>query len=415
MKTLLISANTEKITMPTVPIGLGMVAGAARRAGHEVALVDLMFAQDPQASVSDAVSAFGPEVIGVSVRNIDDQTLAAPRFLLEKVRPVIQACRTASNATIILGGAGYSIFPDECLTYLDADLGVAGEGELAFPMLLDRLAQGTDPAKVPGVHVAGKDLGTPQTFSADLDALPLPEHDVLASQDPNNEAVWVPVESRRGCANGCSYCSTAKIQGRDVRARSADTVAEHLRQLQRRGFSRFYIVDNALNIPESHGLELCRAITGLGLDLAWRCILYPHRVSEQLVRAMAAAGCKEVALGFESGSQRILTLFNKRFGPQDVRRTSELLADHGIFRRGFLLLGGPGETRRTVEQSLAFADSLGLEGLKITVGIRIYPGTPLAALAREHGMIATGDNLLFPRFYLAPEVDPWIRDAVKPQ
>jgi len=99
---------------------------------------------------------------------------------------------------------------------------------------------------------------------------------------------------------------------------------------------------------------------------------------------------------------------NKRFRPGDVRAVSEALSQRGIRRNGFLLLGGPGETPETVEQSLAFADSLGLESLKITAGIRIYPGTPLAAEAVADGLIAPGDDLLQPRFFL----DPRVRDAI---
>jgi radical SAM superfamily enzyme YgiQ (UPF0313 family) len=78
---------------------------------------------------------------------------------------------------------------------------------------------------------------------------------------------------------------------------------------------------------------------------------------------------------------------------------------------GFLLLGAPGETRETVMQSLTFARSLGLDGLKVTVGIRIYPGTPLARRAVEEGVIAPEDDLLFPRFYLAPGLEPWIHEV----
>ncbi len=127
---------------------------------------------------------------------------------------------------------------------------------------------------------------------------------------------------------------------------------------------------------------------------------------------MAEAGCVEVSLGFESGSLAVLREMNKRFTPADVREISGLLAAHGIRRMGFLLLGGPGETRETVEESLAFATSLNLESLRITVGIRIYPGTPLARRALEEGVISADDDLLFPRFYLAPGLEPWIHQRV---
>jgi radical SAM superfamily enzyme YgiQ (UPF0313 family) len=123
---------------------------------------------------------------------------------------------------------------------------------------------------------------------------------------------------------------------------------------------------------------------------------------------MAAAGCSEVALGFESGCERILREMNKRFTPADVRHTSDLLARRGIRRMGFLLLGGPGETRESVEESLAFARSLRLDDLRITVGIRIYPGTALARRAVAEGVIEGGDDLLRPRFYLASGLEPWI-------
>jgi radical SAM superfamily enzyme YgiQ (UPF0313 family) len=81
---------------------------------------------------------------------------------------------------------------------------------------------------------------------------------------------------------------------------------------------------------------------------------------------------------------------------------------------GFLLLGGPGETRETVEESLAFAASLALDSLRITVGLRIYPGTPLQKRAIEEGVIAADDDLLVPRFYLAPGLEPWIHEKVRP-
>jgi radical SAM superfamily enzyme YgiQ (UPF0313 family) len=127
---------------------------------------------------------------------------------------------------------------------------------------------------------------------------------------------------------------------------------------------------------------------------------------------MAESGCVEVALGFESGSERVLREMNKRFTPDDVRATSDVLAAHGIRRAGFLLLGGPGETRETVEESIAFAESLHLDFLKVTVGVRVYPGTPLARRAVQDGMISGEDDLLFPRFYLAHGLEPWIHERV---
>jgi radical SAM superfamily enzyme YgiQ (UPF0313 family) len=412
MRVLLVSSNTERINMVAIPLGLGVVAAATRRAGHEVAFLDLLYETDVAAAVHRAVSAFAPDVIGISVRNIDDQSRDNPRFLLAQVRPVVAACRAASVAPVVVGGAGYSIFADAALAYLGADFGVVGDGEAVFPALLDRLEAGSDPAELPGVRALGRAAGRPAAFSEDLDDLPLWDEALAGVADPASPDLWVPVQSRRGCPNDCSYCSTALVQGRAIRAREPRAVAAHVARLAAAGYRRFYFVDNSFNIPEPHALELCEALAELTPPVAWRCIVYPHLVREELVAAMAAAGCVEVSLGFESGSERVLRAMNKRFTPADVRSAADLLAAHGIRRIGFLLLGGPDETRQTVEESLEFAASLRLELLRITVGIRIYPGTPLARLAVAAGVIAAGDDLLEPRFYLAPGLEPWIHERV---
>lgn len=414
MKVLLISANTEQINMPTIPLGLMLVAEASERSGHDVEFLDLMFKEDPQVSLRNRIDGFNPEIIGVSVRNIDDQSLENPQFLLKKVLPIIEWCREASPAPIILGGAGYSIFPDEALEYLGADMGVQGEGEATFSALLERLAKREDPTTLPGVYIRGRKSRLEQKFFATLNTLPFPEYNAWADTDPNSVDTWIPIESRRGCPNLCSYCSTSRIQGHTIRTRSPFLVSRYIKRLTLKGFKKFYIVDNSFNIPESQGLELCNSISDLKLDIKWKAILYPHGVTEKLITSMKQAGCVEVALGFESGCERILKEMNKHFIPEEVRRTCRILEDNGIRRIGFLLLGGPSETQESVEESLEFANSLNLDGLRTTVGIRIYPGTMLAKRALAEGIIKSEDELLMPQFYLAPDLDPWVRNAVTP-
>jgi len=413
MRVLLISSNTERINMVTLPLGLDLVAGATRRAGHEVAVMDALREPDPVLAIERSFASFHPEVIGVSIRNIDNQDREAPRFLLEQVRPLIAACRAASHAPIVLGGAGFSIFPDAVLRYLDADLGVRGDGEAVFPELIRRIEAGEDPSSTPGVHVAGQTGATEPSFSEELSGMPQWDELLETVADPAAPDLWVPVQARRGCPNDCSYCSTALIQGRRVRARPAGEVADHVARLAAAGYRRAYFVDNSFNIPEPYALELCRALRWRGPGLEWRCIVYSQHLGEELAAAMADAGCVEVSLGFESGSPAVLREMNKRFTPRDVREVSDRLASHGIRRIGFLLLGGPGETRETVEESLAFASSLHLDTLRITVGMRIYPATPLARRAIEEGIVRPDNDLLLPTFYLAPGLEPWIHERIR--
>ena len=413
MRTLLISANTEKINMPTLPMGLGCVAAAVKAAGHPVRFLDLMGVEDWRALLGEALAGFAPEVIGISIRNIDDQDSLNPRFLLEEARAVVACCRAKSDAPVVLGGAGYSIFPESVLDYTGADMGIQGEGEAAFVRLLARLEAQQPLADVPGLYVRGRGLQAPRSFDPALDRMPLPGPDLFDTRLAENPAYYLPVQTRRGCPLTCSYCSTPTIEGRLIRRRSADKVVASLARWRAAGFRQVFFVDNVFNLPPGYARDLCERITSAGLDIHWRCILYPGQVKEDLVQAMARAGCREVSLGFESGAQPLLDAMRKRFRTEDVRNASRLLADYGIRRMGFLLLGGPGETRTSVAESLAFADALGLDAVKLTVGVRIYPYTELARIAMREGVIDAGSDLLQPRFYIARGLEAWLRETVQ--
>jgi radical SAM superfamily enzyme YgiQ (UPF0313 family) len=202
------------------------------------------------------------------------------------------------------------------------------------------------------------------------------------------------------------------LEGTQVRMRSLSVVVEHVAGVAKAGFRKLYFVDNTFNLPPAYALDLCRELAARRLGLTWRCILYPQHVPEELVAAMAKAGCVEVSLGFESGCPQVLQAMNKRFQPEEVREISERLAACGIRRMGFLLLGGPGETKESVDQSLAFARSLGLELLKISVGIRLYPHTPFARQAVEEGVVSPEDDLLLPRFYIRPGLEDYINHSL---
>jgi radical SAM superfamily enzyme YgiQ (UPF0313 family) len=411
MRVLLVSANIERLNILPLPLGPALVAAACRKAGHNVVLLNLMFEGDTQSAIQDCVEGFRPEVIGISVRNIDDQNMADPKFLLPPVREVVKACRSLCDTPIIVGGAGYSIFPESALRYLGADMGIRGEGEVAFAALLERVAKGAPVSGLPGLYLPGQ-RPADRTFARNLDDLPLPESGLWIPSVRGKSEFWVPVQSRRGCPLDCSFCSTAAIEGRTLRAHSPEAIAAWLEQLASSGFTNFNFVDNTFNLPPDYAKELCRKIVERGLALNFWCIIYPKWVDAELVELMTRTGCREISLGFESGSDPMLASLNKLFNTEEVKTVAKMFADAGIFRRGFLLLGGPGETRESVEDSLAFADSLNLDALKVTVGVRIYPETPLAATALAEGMIRPDDDLLWPRFYLAPRLRDWLPERI---
>ncbi len=413
MKVLLISANRTEINMRTMPLGLACVAQAAGQAGHAVRMLDLVQVEDISAGIGAVIEEFRPDIIGISIRNIDDQAKRNTRFLFDDDRQVIALVRGLTRSPIVLGGAGYSMFPDAILNASEADIGIEGEGEAAFNLVLDKLQKGLPPDGLPGVHVKGGGPATSRTLIREPEAFPLPDPGLLLDEHGAGDDLWIPVQTRRGCPMDCSYCSTASIEGRTIRKRPVKRVVEWISKLARLGARQFYFVDNTFNLPPSYAMALCGEMAGASLDIGWRCILYPWRLDEALVAAMAGAGCFETSVGSENANADVLRKMNKRFRSDDVAKACALLKRYGIRRMGFLMLGAPGETRASVKESLEFADSLGFDMLKVSVGVRIYPGTALAGEARKEGIIAPGDGLLEPRFYITPGLDEeWVRQAV---
>lgn len=414
MRVMMVSANTEQINMPVLPIGMAQVAAATEQAGHTVQVINLLQSEGHSQKLSKSIKKFDPDIFGISVRNIDDQNRQAPKFLLPPVKEIIDECRQLISSPIVLGGPGYSIFPHPVLTYLRAEYGIRGEGEKAFPELLDRLASNESVVDVPGIILPNKKSGPPPQRIRILDAYPLPKPEVhlKVPDDVDSSHLWIPFQTRRGCPMKCSYCSTPAIEGTLMRHQSVQAAVENLAAYKVAGYKRFFFVDNIFNLPPSYAESLCEAIIEADLDIVWQAIIYPFNLKPSLVKKMARAGCTGVALGFESGNPKILSSMNKRFGPEDIKTASNLFKEFSIFQMGFLLLGGPGEPRNSVEESIEFAKSLNLNSVKLTSGIRIYPDTALAHQAIEEGMINPRSDLLYPTFYLQPSLDGWLQERV---
>jgi radical SAM superfamily enzyme YgiQ (UPF0313 family) len=301
------------------------------------------------------------------------------------------------------------------LDFLNADIGIQGEGESVFLILLKRLRDKKDLSEIPGLYLPGQTGRSESGYIKSLTDIRLPLPDVHLSTPPTlkDQEVWIPFQSRRGCPLDCSYCSTATLEGRIIRKHDPKKVVEAISRYAEAGLDHFFFVDNTFNLPSAYAKTLCELLISSNLKIIWRCILYPWKGDDDLVEKMARAGCREVSLGFESGSAKVLANMNKKYLPTDVRQISERLKKIGIGRMGFLLFGGPGETKDTVIESLEFADSLGLEAMKITIGIRIYPHTPLQQTAIKEGLVTADDNLLIPKFYIAKRLEGWLRETVK--
>ncbi len=416
MRLLFISTNRCRLVFLPLPLGLAAVLAAVGEA-HEVRVLDFMFAEDPLAQVDRAVAEFRPEVIGISVRNIDNQDSRLPEIYFPEVKDLVQHLRGVSQAPVVLGGAGFSVAPLEFMEFTGADFGMVGEGEffVRFLQVYPEKAWG----QVPGLiwrQDRGLKLNQPRPIPQ-LDLLPGPALEYFTpgryQETPGSAGLpgMIPVQSRRGCPMRCIYCSTPLLEGTQTRAWALEQVASWLAAWHEKwGLTRFYFVDNIFNCPVDYGRRLCRAIAALRLPLEWVCLINPAFPDQQLFELIRAAGGAMVQVGNESGSELVLSRLGKGFALRQVERTLKLLQVTDLPFTCFLLLGGPGETRETVQESVAFLETYQPKMVNLKAGIRIHPGLPLHRLALAEGVVKPEDNLLWPKFYLAPAIQEWIWD-----
>jgi radical SAM superfamily enzyme YgiQ (UPF0313 family) len=421
MRVLLISENRCRENLVPYPLGTAYIAAAAREAGHEVMGIDLMFALDPISEVRESVRRFLPDCVGLSVRNIDNQDMRESEFYLPDVLDIVKAIKSETGAPIVLGGAGFTIFPLECLEYLDLEFGIVGEGEVSFAELLERQAAGKDPSDLSGLALRrnGKGKVNPPGPYPDIKRLPRPDRNALDVRPYN----WTPgsdppfvanLQARRGCHMRCIYCTNPLVEGRSVRLREQKAVADELQSLEEDyGIKTAVFTDSLFNYPVDYSIELCREIAKRRLSLKWTCSFSPVNPDPELIGLMPEAGCFFLSIGNESGSEDMLTALRKEFSKEEILRTIREAQKAGLMFNCFLLLGGPGETRQSVEESVEFLSELGPRGVLVTVGIRIYPGCGLYDIALRENVITPHQNLLYPTFYLAPEVEPWLYEYMR--
>ena len=151
MNILIVITNRYCGPVPVIPIGACLVAEAVERAGHRVRVLDLMFAEDPLRALQSELSKTNPQVIGLSVRNIDNNDMQNPVAFFRDLKPLIMAIRSTTRVPVVLGGAAVSVMPEELLRYTGADWSVLGDGEVVFPKLLASLSHGEVPDEIPGI------------------------------------------------------------------------------------------------------------------------------------------------------------------------------------------------------------------------------------------------------------------------
>jgi radical SAM superfamily enzyme YgiQ (UPF0313 family) len=407
MRVLLVSANRERISDPIFPLGLAYVAAAAIAAGHEVEVVDLCFARHPLRDLARQVAAFIPEVVGVSIRNVDNAAYPLTIDYLESHRDVVATLRGATTAPVVLGGSAFSILPHAYLNALGGDWGVAGEGAETFVALLAALEAGRDPATIPGVLVPGLSLAAPLEVPRPRAWWegPRPARTCFDYRRYVRRGGTGNLQTKRGCVFRCEYCTYPLLEGNRFRPRPAgDVVDEIAALLHDFGPHPLFFVDSILNSPPGHLEGICEEVLRRGLRVRWSCYATPAGLGREQARLMARAGCEGVELGSDSVDDGQLGRLGKSFDAAAVRAANGACLAAGLRVCHTVIFGAPGESAASVRATCAALRAMRPTAVVAMVGVRLYPGTPITRHLAAAGRLPAGAAGLTPTFFVEPAV-----------
>ena len=214
----------------------------------------------------------------------------------------------------------------------------------------------------------------------------------------------VPVQSKLGCHFRCVYCTYRKIEGSSYRLFERESVAEAIRSLSASGVRNIEFVDNVFNSPYEHALTLCEDLARLRHGACLYSLeLNPLHTDDKLLTLMERAGFRGVGITVESASGAVLERLRKGYSAESVYNAATVVKRHKLPCVWIFMLGGPGETEATIEETLRFAAKSirPWDTAFFNMGVRIYPGTELESIARNDGVLnLQGDDMLTAVLYL---------------
>lgn len=324
------------------PMGLMSLAATLREAGVDVQIWDL-------AGKSFELSCYAIPVAEVYGIGFVTPQYAMAKRMVERIRLV------QGQSKIVLGGSHVSALPGRTVQELSPDVAFAGEADWA---LVDYM-QGRDPEFIPGaISFDGHVNPLPQVQP---DLLPMPARDLLDVDKYHFLDTFGYVggtregyiQTARGCPYNCAFCGQKCVTGGRVRNKTMDQIVAEVRVLKHRyGCDQIYIEDDTFNLNPARAKQISYALEFS--NMAWHCLMRADRVSRGLLEVMYNAGCQAVVFGFESGSESILQRMRKRLTVDQALRAAELCQSVGIKVRAQMIVGFPGETDETIQETERF-------------------------------------------------------------
>lgn len=389
---------------PVYPLGLAYISTASYQKGHEVQIFDPNTTANPYDDLAKCILSFSPQIIGISLRNIDNQYRIAPFYyykhfqnLLEKVN------RMTPHAKIIVGGAGFSMFAEKIMERNPSvDFGIYLEGEESFPELLDNLNK---PESVHGIYIRkeGRVLFTGFRPLPDFRKLPIPRRDFVNITPYLNHGESLGIQTRRGCPLKCTYCNYPQLNGNMLRIREVKDICDEIEYLVRQyHIKQFMFADGVFNVPLEHSTAICEEIIQRGLEVKWSAWMELKHIPKNFLLLAIKAGCTSITFSPDAVSQSALNGLQKELNEKDIKDSLKLfIGDKDLTMLNVtysIFVNPPGETFTGILKTIIFYLKAKLclrgRGGPFLNWIRLEPETKAFQYALKKGIVTKNIDLL---------------------
>ncbi len=331
----------------------------------------------------ERILSFKPDIIGITVLTFQLVNVYRYASAIKQILP---------ETLLVFGGPHTHLFPEEVLNNPSVDYVLTGEGEISFPLLIERIKQGVDLTDVPGLFYRDHDgnviKGSQPLFVKNLDDLALPDFNALPASKYSSvmdNGLTAMLMTSRGCPFHCIYCDRPHM-GSNYRVHSPNRVVEEILNCLNKGIRNFQIFDDTFTLKRSRVLEICKLIQEKSLNITFSVRARVNTVDEELLEVMKHAGCRRISFGVEAGSDGMLKALRKNITVEEVLLAFNLCKKVGIDTLADFILGGPGQTRSDVEETINFALKLDPSYVQFTV-MTPFPGTELYRMGLSRGLI----------------------------
>ncbi len=356
------------------PYSLLQIGALLRKGGHEVRLLDLNGFDLGYQELSRNVADFRP---GAVVFRFTPTTLDHDMRTATEAKSIDPSIRTVAVCWTL------RTMPQQVMSNApDLDVYARTDYEVVVPDVISALAEGIDLASVKGIAYrdgAIVKLTEKAVPLQDYESIPMPAYDLLPNLDPYFITApagkpFTIMYTSKGCPFHCSFCTVA---GTPWRPRTAESVLDELRFLKKSyGVRTVSFFDETFTLDKKRVLAITDAMIEEGLDVRWYCNTRVHLVDRDLLQRMHQAGCRGISYGVESGSQTILDRADKCLKVEQAKQAIRWAKEARIKTLCSFIIGLPGETWETVNETIAFVNETIPTSAQFNVAVP-YPGTKL--------------------------------------